>query len=100
MVFVRNFRCYLTIANISASILIIAISAINCIGAFFNYERIEFLGDIATLVFQFLCSTTWAWTLIRLYRDVSHSEKLLPNKRIFLIHGALLTIYYLIYLVV
>ena len=36
MAFVRNFRCYLTIANISASILIIAISVIESIAAYLN----------------------------------------------------------------
>ncbi len=100
MNFVRNFRCYLTIANISASILIIAISVTNWIGLFYIHERIEFIGNMSSHVFQFLCSVAWAWTLIRLYKDIIHSEKLLPNKRIFLIHGALLTIYYLIYLIV
>ena len=32
----------------------------------------------------------WACTLIRLYKDIEHSEKLLPNKRIFIQHGSLL----------
>jgi hypothetical protein len=38
----------------------------------------------------------WAWTLIRLYKDIKHSEKLLPNKRIFILHGSLLTGYLLL----
>ena len=40
---------------------------------------------------------TWGWTLIRLYRDIEHSEKLLPNKHIFILHGSLLTGYLLLF---
>ncbi len=50
----------------------------------------------STLFFQFGCLTAWAWTLIRLYKDIKHSEKLLPNKRIFIQHGYLLTGYMLL----
>lgn len=32
----------------------------------------------------------WAWTLVKLYRDIKHSKKLLPNKRVFKLHGFLL----------
>jgi hypothetical protein len=42
----------------------------------------------------------WAWTLTRLYKDIKHSEKLLPNKRIFVMHGSILTAYLLLRLVV
>ena len=41
----------------------------------------------------------WAWTLFRLYRDVKHSRKLLPDKNIFILHGSLLTAFLVIYLV-
>ena len=39
----------------------------------------------------------WAWTLIRLYKDIEHSEKLLPNKRIFILHGSLIGGYLVLY---
>ncbi len=94
MVFVRNFRCYLTIANISASILIIAISAFFSIVYFYYRLKLQLIAEYAVLFYQLLCSVAWAWTLIRLYKDITHSEKLLPNKRIFFIHGSLLTIYF------
>jgi hypothetical protein len=38
----------------------------------------------------------WAWTLVRLYKDIDHSTKLLPNKRIFIIHGCFLAFYLLV----
>ena len=33
----------------------------------------------------------WAYALIKLYSDVKESEKLLPNKKLFVLHGSLLT---------
>ena len=96
MVSVRNFRCYVTTANIFASILIIAISATMCLALFFQYPKLFSIAYSVAIFFRFLCSVAWAWTLIRLYKDIKHSEKLLPNKRVFFIHGSLLTLYYLI----
>ena len=98
MVFVRNFRCYLATANIFASILVIAISAVFSIAGFYDRVKLVSIANIAAVVFELVCSVAWAWTLIRLYKDIAHSEKLLPKKRIFLIHGSLLTIYFLIWL--
>ncbi len=39
----------------------------------------------------------WAWTLIRLYKEIENSEKLLPNKGVFTLHGSLLAVYLLLY---
>ncbi len=39
----------------------------------------------------------WAWTLIRLYKDIKHSNKLLPSKGIFILHGSLLTGFLLLF---
>jgi len=36
---------------------------------------------------------TWAFTLIRLYMDITNSAKLLPKKRLFIIHGSMLSAY-------
>ncbi len=99
IVFVRNFRCYLKIANISASILIISFSVAQTLVIFYDSFQLQSITNNAILVFELICSVAWAWTLIRLYKDIAHSEQLLPNKHIFFIHGSLLTIYYVIYLV-
>jgi hypothetical protein len=42
------------------------------------------------------CMLGWSWTLVRLYRDVVHSENLLPNKSVFKLHGSLLVAYLLL----
>jgi len=38
---------------------------------------------------------TWGWTLHKLYRNTVHSEKLLPDKRLFILHGSLLAFWLL-----
>ena len=40
----------------------------------------------------------WAWSLFRLYRDIKYSEKLLPDKKIFILHASLLIAFLLILL--
>lgn len=42
----------------------------------------------ALLIFMLIA---WACALYRLYRDVKHSRKLLPNKKIFRLHAGLLS---------
>jgi len=39
----------------------------------------------------------WAWTLVRLYKDIKHSNKLLPSKGMFILHGIFLTGYLLLF---
>jgi hypothetical protein len=39
----------------------------------------------------------WGYTLKRLYNDVALSKKLLPNKRLFIIHGSLLSAFLVLY---
>ena len=73
MVFVPKFRCYLTTANISASILIVSIGALYYMAFFYDSLKLQQIADYATLVLQFLCSVAWAWTLNKLYRDIAHS---------------------------
>ena len=58
------------------------------------------LGNIAgysSFFFQLACMLAWGYTLIRLYRDIEHSEKLLPNKRIFILQGSLLISYLILF---
>ena len=86
----ERFRCCLTIANAIILLLILVISA----SIFFGIRRYSIkllaIGTYSTLVLQVGCLLAWSWTLIRLYRDIKHSEKLLPNKHIFILHGTLL----------
>ena len=42
----------------------------------------------------------WVCTLFRLYKDIEHSEKLLPNKQVFILHGYLLSGYLLLYIII
>ena len=94
---VRKFRCWLTLANILVTILILVITACEYFGDTYQYLRLLTVSDYSSVTFQFLCMIAWTWTLIRLYRNIEHSEKLLPKKRLFILHGSLLTGYLLLF---
>lgn len=85
-----RFRRCLNITNIIISLLILLISA----SLYFAIRRgstvLLKIGTLSTLVFQVGCLIAWSWTLIKLYKDIKHSEKLLPKKIIFKLQGALL----------
>jgi len=90
---VRKFRCWLTLSNILVTIIILVISACEYFGDTYQFLRLLAVSDYSSVTFQFLCMIAWTWTLVRLYKDIKHAEKLLPNKRLFKIHGILLAIY-------
>jgi hypothetical protein len=94
---VNLFRCCFATANITISIFIILISITLYLAVVLNSKVLIAVTDNSTLVFQFVFMLAWALTLINLYRDIKHSDKLLPNKRMFLLHGCLLTSYLFIY---
>lgn len=51
--------------------------------------------SVLTLLFCFLLA--WGLTLIKLYRNVKSSDKLLPKKKVFIFHGILLTTFIALY---
>ena len=51
-----------------------------------------------SVLFISVCTMIWGYTLIRLYKDVKASEKLLPNKWLFFLHGSLLSLYLILLL--
>ena len=40
---------------------------------------------------------TWSSTLLRLYKDIQASRKLLPKKRVFILHATLLGLYFVLF---
>jgi hypothetical protein len=56
---------------------------------------LSFISDWLFIIFQFAYFLIWAWALYALYRDIKHANMLLPNKRIFVLHGSLLILYIL-----
>jgi len=61
-----------------------------------NYNTLLFVSNNSNSFFQAGCLFAWAWTLIRLYKDFKGTEKLLPKKRVFILHGVLLTLFLLL----
>ena len=93
LAYINRFRWLLNVAHVIAAILIFAFSAINYIGDWSRNKMLVSIGLDCSLVFQTACSLTWGCTLINLYRDVKQAKKLMPNQRIFLLHGCLLTLF-------
>jgi hypothetical protein len=56
---------------------------------------LAFSSDILFIILQLGYLLVWVWALWRLYRNVQQAKDLLPNKRIFFIHGSLLVLYIL-----
>jgi len=79
------------------SILILVIAITLYFGIALDPSKLYSVAENSTFVFQVGCLFAWACTLIKLYKEIEHSEKLLPNKRIFILHGCLLTIYLLFF---
>jgi len=102
LVQVDRFRCCLTTFNVLISILILLIAISLYFGGRYLIEHYEFnvfytVAINSSLVLQIGCLLAWAWTLMRLYKDFKYTDKLLPNKRIFILHGSLLTLYLFLY---
>jgi len=96
LVSVDRFRCFLTTTNVIISILILLISITAYFGVKHDEHKLHLVTFYSSLFLQIGCLFAWAWILIRLYKDIEHSEKLLPNKRIFILHGSLLSVYLLL----
>jgi len=56
---------------------------------------LSFIADWLFILYQFTYLLIWAWALYVLYRDIKQARMLLPNKRIFFLHGSLLLLYIL-----
>ena len=96
LVKVDRFRCFLTTSNVIISVLILLISITAYFGVILDKHMLHLVTVYSSFVLQIGCLFAWAWILIRLYKDIEHSEKLLPNKRIFILHGSLLSVYLLL----
>lgn len=56
-------------------------------------NHLYFIGYYMSVSFVSVCTIAWGYTLIRLYYDVKASEKLLPNKKLFFLHGVFLAMF-------
>ena len=84
---VANVLVHLTAIGIFLSILLSLLQ----IAPFWVYQ----LGNYTELALLTLFAGLWGWTLASLYRNVKNSRKLLPDKRVFKLHGGLLVFYLL-----
>ncbi len=92
---VNRFKCCIKAMNVGVIVFIVLISIALCIEADFNSTLFLVLASLIT-AYQWICMIVWGCSLIKLYRDVAHSKKLLPNKFLFIIHGSLLSAYIIV----
>ena len=87
--------------NVIAAVVIVSLSFMYA----FGYLRVIvcgkglklfFLSFYLDVAFQTICIVAWGVTLCALYRHVKASDKLLPNKKSFILHGMLLSSYLLV----
>ena len=83
-------------ANVTMTLLILAIAVCYYVGI----KKADHLPlEIATanwLLFPSFLTVLWAWPLYKLYRDTRNSKNLLPNKKIFILHGSLIVLFLLL----
>ena len=74
LVSVEKFRCCLITANVVISLLILLIAITIYFAYYLGSAMLYAVGADAIIVFQLGSMLAWAWTLIKLYRDINHSE--------------------------
>lgn len=70
------------VANVTV-VIIVAILTGLFIAAGPKQDKIYFIAKYSMLSLLTLFLLVWAGTLVRLYRRVKNSDKLLPNKQVF-----------------
>ena len=90
-------KCFLKVANTINVLICLFCGIIYGISLYLNILGAEpdRISNIRLIPLEFTYSVTWCWALCKLYTQIKSSRYLLPNKRIFLLHGTLLFLYFL-----
>ena len=94
----ESFTRRLKFARYAVVTLILVLGALLFIGyeEFFNFrggELLFYYTDYSFGAFCICCMLVWAWTLYKLYNEVSQIKNLLPSKNFFRLHVSLLALY-------
>ena len=83
-------NCFLNIVNVINIAICVALLLFQVLSE--NYKAINISWDIAiSLILVYL--VTWVYSLCALFAKFKASNRLLPNKKMFIIHGVLLAFY-------
>jgi len=93
---VRRFKRIMKCANVAMTLLILAIAVCFYVANKTGNLLLNYIANICWLVLPSFFTIMWAWPLYKLYRDTRNSKKLLPNKKIFILHGSLLVLFLLL----
>lgn len=80
-------------AHVFVVLVALLISVFLCIGDKESNSLLYNIGANGFLAILIGFTVVWGWTLFKLYRDTKNSEKLLPAKKTFIVHGSLLFLF-------
>lgn len=80
------------------SLIAIGLAALNFYGILVNQIKLIYVAYFSSLALKFACLLAWAWTLNQLYRNVKSAQKLLPDKRVFILQASFLAAYLTFYI--
>lgn len=92
---VNRFKRSINFANVMCPLLVVGCSLLIFLGEKQDNGLLYDIGSYGWLTLLTVFTLTWGWTLYKLYMNTVHSEKLLPDKRIFILHGSLLVFFLL-----
>jgi hypothetical protein len=92
---VYRFKRNMLIANVLCPLVILGLSICIFFGYLTRNLVVYDIGNYGWVSVLSVFTIIWGWTLYTLYRDTVHSRKLLPNSRIFILHGSLLAFFLL-----
>ena len=95
--YVNRLRFLFNAVNTFVASLIVALSVCYYLALVRESNLLKQIALTSSLVFQMACVLAWGCTLIKIYREVKQTKKLLPNKRVFTLHGCLLILYLVFY---
>lgn len=94
----KEFNSGLASADIVVLVMIVIITALYIFSGP-DQDMIYFVAKYLELVTVMAFLLAWAWTLVKLFKQIKNSEQLVPNLSVFKTHGVLLSLYVVFYLV-
>ena len=93
---VYKFKRNMKFANFLFPLLVLGFSICILFG-WQTVNKFYYIGYYGWLTLFAIFTVAWGWTLHKLYRDTVRSKQLLPNKNVFILHGSLLVLFVLLY---
>jgi len=94
---VDRFKTVMKFAHVFVVLVALLLSVFLCLGDKESNSLLYNIGAYGILAILIGFTVVWGWTLFKLYRDTKNSEKLLPAKKTFIVHGSLLGLFLVVF---